>query len=296
MHGSYDPKRTALILFPICIVLCVGLGIYVLFSELGILGAICFFSAAALMTLPIIAARNRRIELRDDGFVYRTWLGRAYEYKYSDVEWYDDSGYDPVLHIRDRKLFVDCDSQEWPEINKRLQALGAPSCDPAKAVLSPENGEEAAKVLRLYGRVPVAAYMLILAVITAALPVLLLVFNNEDAGLWDTVCKILLTAGFAFCVLVFINLALVYLISRIELYSESFVYVDPIGRRREYAFSDAVSCKHIKPGRYGSFDNPGFRLIMNDGRKIMVDLKMLNNGLGEKIGFDRIRDCLKKEL
>ena len=296
MHSSYDPKRTALILFPICIVLCVGLGIYAMFSELGVIGAICFFVVAALMTLPIIAAKNRRVNLSDDGFVYRTWLGREYEYKYSDVIWYDDSGHDPVLHTWDKKLYVDYDSQEWPEINKRLLSLGTPSCDPAKAIVSPENGEEAAKVLRLYGRVPVAVYLLILAMITAALPVLLLVFHNEDDGLLGTVCMILLTAGFAFCVLVFINLAMVYLVSRIELYSDSFVYVDPIGRRHEYAFSDAVSCKTIKPGRYGSLDNPGFRLIMNDERKLMVDLKMLNNGLGEKIGFDRIRNCLKKEL
>ena len=294
-YGSKDPKAAALMLCPIGMVLCVGLGIYALFSEPGVTGAICFFVGAALLSLPLIAAHNRKVSLRGNGFVYRTWLGGEYEYKYSEVEWYDDAGHDPVLHVRDRKLYIDFGAPEWPELQKRLTALGIPSSDPAKSLSTDESGERAIKTLRLYGRVPAAVGMLALAAISAALPVLMLLFPPIAEGLVNNICFWLLIVFFAFSSLLFINYALVFLITRIELYAEGFSYVDPIGRKHEYSYSDAVSCKIQKGGKYNSYPNPGFHLKMTDKRTLRVDLHMLNSGLGERIGFDFAKGRLDKE-
>lgn len=261
-------------------------GLIVLFVLFGV------FALASLGVL--IAVLNRRIELHDDDFTYRTWLGNKHTCAYRDVIWYRETEHDLWLHMRDRRFIIDSDFENSAEMVKKLKSLGIPDYDfmDAEGVCD-DNGEQAEKVLYLDQHKAVTWIMLISGALMLALGIFLLLYIDPSG---DTMLHHPVGAAFWMMgTLLFSGMFFYYALraknTRVELYRDHFIYRNTFGRTRSYSYRDCVSSRERRFYNRSPL-NPKIRFVaklkMKDGCRLYVDDRIIEDGLGAPIGYHKL--------
>ena len=222
-----DPRKTAVVMCSILLVVCIGLIIAAVITKWHIAAIITCAGFAICCVLVLLAAFNRKTTLRDHDFTYRTWLGNEYQYDYKDVIWYHVAEHDVWVYTRDKRLVVDTDSENGLELAKKLKGSGVPDKEPGVNVgVYDSNGNEAKQVLYLEQRKTVFWAMIVLAIILLLAGAGLIVygFTTEDAMAKNTAFLILWPLGILAFVLYIVYQAVFSLNVRVELYKDHFIY------------------------------------------------------------------------
>lgn len=290
MNSNFnDPRKIAVIMCSILLVVCIGLFIAAVITGWPIIAFVCigFFLIGSILVL--LAACNRRTVLGDDEFTYRTWLGNEYRFMYRDVIWYHLAEHDVWVYTRDKRLVVDTDSENGLELVKKLSAFGIPDKEPgANKGVYDQNGEEARQVLYLEQRKTVFVAMLITAfmVLASGAGLIIYAFLTDDSAAQSTAFLILWPLAVLVFTLFIIRFAFFSLNVRVELYKNHFIYRNAFLKRKSYSYSDCVS-RRVK--RYPNTEKRyKAHIRMKDGSKIVVDERMINEGFGAAIGFRRL--------
>ena len=245
------------------------------------------FAAASFLLL--LASRNRRVRLTDDGFIYRTWLGNEYAFLYRDVAWYHRAEHEVWIYTRDKRLAVDTDWENGIELAERLRAFGIPYRQPdANIGVFDDSGEQAKLVLYLEQRNTGFAVMLAMALVWLTMGAALTVYSIVigDPIMRHPALFILWLLFVLWMTASCIRQALFSLNVRVELYKGHFIYRNAFLKRKSYAYSD---CQSRRLKRYPHTERRYKAYIrMRDGAKIVVDERIINEGFGASIGFNRL--------
>ncbi len=272
-----------------CAVACFGVAVYrilahdrawviILWTVLGILGL-----------LPILPAKNRRIRFEQEEFTYRTWLGNEYRFRYTDVLWYKVADHDLYLYTAKKRLIVDRDVEDAEPMRRMLVAHDIPNHKPVDPAISDDRGEAPEAVYYRSQRTTVTVVMLSMAVLLIAGLVLLTIFLPVRTET-DRKYMIFLYVFFGLGSLCMIGLALFSWNGRVECYRDHFIYRTWLGAGRDYRYSDCASKKVRDYSNFMNAKNRIYRAVirMQDGSRIRVDNRMIEDGLGASINFRKL--------
>lgn len=284
-----DPRKVAVIVCLIVLAVCIALIVAAISAKWHLAAIVSIGGFAICCLLVLLAAFNRKTTLRDHDFTYRTWLGNEYRYEYKDVIWYHVAEHDVWVYTRDKRLVVDTDSENGLDLAKKLKGFGVPDKEPGANVgVYDGNGEEAKQVLYLEQRKTVFWAMLILAIILLLAGVGLIVygFATDDAMSENIAFLILWPLAVIVFVLYILYQAFFSLNVRVELYKDHFIYRNAFYKRKSYYYRDCVSrrVKHYQ----NSVKRYKAHIRMKDGSKIIVDERIINEGFGAAIRFNKL--------
>lgn len=292
--NSKDPRKTAVIMCSILLVMCIGLIIAAIVAKWHLAAIVSIGGFAICCLLVLLAAFNRKTTLRDRDFTYRTWLGNEYQYEYKDVIWYHITEHDVWVYTRDKRLVVDTDSENGLDLAKKLADFGVPEKEPGtNAGVYDSNGEEAKQVSYLEQRKTVFWVMIGLAITMLLVGAGLIVyaFATDDAVAENIAFLILWPLAILVFALYIVYQGAFSLNVRVELYKDHFIYRNAFLKRKSYSYSDCVSrrVKHYQ-NRYQLNSGKRYKahIRMKDGSKIIVDERIINEGFGAAIGFNRL--------
>ena len=239
--------------------------------------------------MPILPAKNRRIQFFEDEFTYRTWLGNEYRFRYTDALWYRVTDHDLYVYTAKKRLIVDRDVEDAEPMRKRLAAHNIPNHKPVDTTISDDAGETPQAVYYRSQRVLVFVAMLSITALLVGGLILMTVFVPIRTEA-DQNYMILLYLFVGLGSLYLIGLALYSRNGRVECYRDHFIYRTWLGARRDYAYTDCVS-KRVK--EYANQMNASNRIYkatirMKDGSRIRLDGHMIEDGFGAAIGFSKL--------
>ena len=251
-------------------------------SNAGIVSCILLGCFTAGCVFALLAAINRETVLMEDTFVYRTWLGKKYVYKYTDVVWYHAAVHEVWAYTPKKRLVVDTDAENGLAFAEKLAAFGVPDHDPDSGNgITDENGENAGRVLYLEQR-KTLFWVLVLGMGV----VLTFSAYAQNDPITESPAFLSVPVLFVLCAAYFLYKALFALNVRVELYRDHFIYRTALGRRKRYGYRACVSCRVRRyprePKRYMAY------IRMEDGSKIAVDERIITEGFGAAIDFHRL--------
>ena len=283
-----DPKKISMILCAAVLVVCAGFAVYAAITRKNPVVFVFPGCLAVPCILVLLAGHNRKTTLHIDTFVYRTWLGKEYTFRYQDVLWYHAAAHEVWAYTQRKRLVVDSDSENGSAFAARLAAFGVPDHSPEEDVtVTDGNGEKARRVLYLEQRKSMFWLMLSLTFLVLVLGAALIIYGytikdplTGSPAIWFLGCGVVLpAAGYL------LYSALFQRNVRVELYRDHFIYRTAFMKRKQYAYSDCVFCRLKRypnePNRFKA------HVRMKDGRKIVVDEKITREGFGAAIGIKR---------
>ena len=289
-----DPRKAAVIMCSILLVVCIGLIIAAIITKWHLAAIVSIGAFAICCLLVLLAAFNRKTTLRDHDFTYRTWLGNEYQYEYKDVIWYHVAEHEVWVYMRDKRLVVDTDSENGLELARKLADFGVPDKEPGTNIgVYDSNGEQAKQVLYLEQRKSAFWVMIGLAftMLLAGAGLIVYGFATDDAMAENILFLILWPLGVIAFVLYIVYQAFFSLNVRVELYKDHFIYRNAFLKRKSYSYRDCVSrrIKHYQ-NRYQLNSGKRYKahMRMKDGSKIIVDERIINEGFGAAIRFNRL--------
>lgn len=191
-------------------------------------------------------------------------------------------------------MVVDTDSENGLALAKKLADFGVPDKEPGTNVgVYDSNGEEAKQVLYLEQRKTLFWAMIILAFVVLLTGAGLIVygFATDDVMAGNIAFLILWPLGILAFALSIVYQAFFSLNVRVELYKDHFIYRNAFLKRKSYSYSACVSrrIKHYQ-NRYQLNSGKRYKahIRMKDGSKIIVDERIINEGFGAAIRFNRL--------
>ena len=226
----------------LCALACFGVAVYCIFKHESVWACILWAVLGVLGLLPILPAKNRRIQFFEDEFTYRTWLGNEYRFRYTDVLYYKLGDHDLFLYTAKKRLIIDRDVEDAEPMRRLLVAHDVPNHKPVDMTISDDSGEVPQAVYYRNQRVLVTVVMLSITVLLIGGLILMTVFVPVRTEA-DRNSMIFLYLFIGLGSLYPIGLALYSLNGRVECYRNHFIYRTWLGARRDYAYSDCVSKK-----------------------------------------------------